>query len=186
MKGAELINQFYRWRKDFGRAFDIVDIHMMFPEASRPSLLTALSRHADAGLVVRVTRGIYCLQEDTNYPYLLEHAASKLRRGSVCYVSQESYLSEAGVISQQMIDQLILMTTGRTGSFTTPRGTIELRHTRRSIPELNALCTYNSERRVWIPPAWLAYEDLKSARRNLDLVDMSELKDLIDEESRQI
>ena len=87
----------------------------------------------------------------------MEEIALKLRPGELSYVSLESALSMYGWISQIPLGVLTVMTTGRTGQFKTPWGTIENTH-------------WDPNRKFMVATANAAYRDLKRAGRNLDLV----------------
>ena len=54
---------------------------------------------------------------EVHYPsdLVLYHAAARLRADALCYLSLESVLSDAGVISQIPINWITLMTSGRSG-----------------------------------------------------------------------
>ena len=73
-----------------------------------------LSRATKTGLLERVCRGIY-LYPVPDYPtgHLLFHAAARLRAGEFNYISLETVLSDAGVISQVPMNWISIMTSGR-------------------------------------------------------------------------
>ena len=59
-------------------------------------------------------RGLYQNgRTDVPTALVLHHAAAQLRNGCLLYLSLESVLSKCGVISQQPIDRIMLMTSGR-------------------------------------------------------------------------
>ncbi len=92
------------------------------------------------------------------------------------YISLESRLSEESVISQ-VPSRLTVVTTGKSKLFKTPFGMIEFTHTSRNPEDLVPRTRYDSQRRAFLASPFLAYEDLKNVRRNLDLIDYDELED---------
>ena len=81
---------------------------------SRAALQITLSRAVKSGLLERVCRGLYFYPNASPQDgLLLYHAAAKLRAGDFNYLSLESVLSDAGVISQVPIGWITLMSSGR-------------------------------------------------------------------------
>lgn len=126
-------------------------------------------------MLVRVCRGIY-LNPRTDYPagLVLYHTASKLRAGYFNYVSLESVLSDAGVISQIPINWITLMSSGRTytadcGDF----GNIEFIHTKKNPDDVAERLAYDNRIRLWRADVGLALKDMKYTGRPLDLIDRS-------------
>ena len=107
----------------------------------------------------------------------LDLIARNLRRGHVTYESLESMLSSYGVISQIPVDRRTYMTTGRSGEYHTPYGAIEFTHTSKSIASIAPELLHPESRGVPLATKHLALRDLKATRRNLDLVDYSQLDD---------
>jgi hypothetical protein len=102
-----------------------------------------------------------------------------LRPREVTYVSLESRLSEAGVISQ-VTTALTCMTTGSPGQFDTPWGTIEFTHTDR--PVVVGTDVHVRDDGVLEATAERAARDLRRVGRNTDLIDEATLADAISEE----
>lgn len=118
-----------------GNLFAVSDFYSVFPEHSYAALKVVLSRAVKHGLLMRVCRGIY-LKPRVEYPrgLILYHTAAKLRAGEFNYLSLETVLSEAGVISQVPIAWISVMSSGRSytvdcGEF----GSIEFIHTKKSL-----------------------------------------------------
>ena len=153
--------------------FTLADLHGTLPE-HRPGALRALVRRAEqAGLLRRICRGLY-LYSSVDYPrgLVLYHAAARLRADEFNYISLESALSDAGVISQIPMNWITLMSSGRSqvvncGDF----GTIEFVHTKKQPAALYEQLTYDTRCHLWRASVALAIRDMKVARRNLDLID---------------
>src|SRR5210317_1372177 len=79
--------------------FSASDLAAAVPECGQLPVL--LSRATKAGLLKRVCRGVYWYPV-ADYPreHLLYHAAARLRAGEFNFLSLETVLSDAGVISQ--------------------------------------------------------------------------------------
>lgn len=91
----------------------------------------ALHAHTKAGLIIRVAAGLYANPNSTVVPSdPLRTVAQYLRPNDVGYVSMEYALHARGALSQ-MPAVMTIMTTGRSGAFRTPFGTIEFIHTAR-------------------------------------------------------
>jgi predicted transcriptional regulator of viral defense system len=155
------------------------DLQAAVPEHCRLALL--LCRAQKAGLLKRVCRGIY-LYPRVNYPKGMElfHAAARLRAGQLNYLSLESALSDAGVISQIPINWVTLMSSGRSqvmdcGEF----GRIEFVHTVQLPAELAQELVYDAERRLWRASVRLALRDMRATRRSKDLLDLEVARELV-------
>jgi predicted transcriptional regulator of viral defense system len=144
-------------------------------------LAVLLSRATKAGLLKRVCRGIYF------YPVpgyaagnLLFHAAARLRAGEFNYISLETVLSDAGVISQVPMNWISLMTSGRShvvdcGDF----GNIEFVHTSQRPEDISAELAYDAERHLWRASVRQALRDMKATRRSMELVDEEVARELV-------
>ncbi len=144
-------------------------------------LAVLLSRATKAGLLKRVCRGIYF------YPMpgyssgnLLFHAAARLRAGEFNYISLETVLSDAGVISQMPMNWISLMTSGRShvvdcGEY----GHIEFVHTAQRPEELGGELTYDPDRHLWRASVRQALRDMKATRRSMELVDGEVARELV-------
>jgi hypothetical protein len=93
---------------------------------------------------------------------LLFHAAARLRAGEFNYISLETVLSDAGVISQVPMNWISLMTSGRShvvdcGDY----GHIEFVHTAQRPDDVSAELTYDPDRRLWRASVRQALRDMK-------------------------
>jgi hypothetical protein len=144
-------------------------------------LAVLLSRATKAGLLKRVCRGIY-FYPVPDYPaeHLLFHAAARLRAGEFNYISLETTLSDAGVISQVPMNWISLMTSGRShvvdcGDY----GHIEFVHTAQRPGDISDALSYDSERHLWRASVQQALRDMKATRRSMELVDKEAAHELV-------
>jgi hypothetical protein len=151
--------------------FSAADLQVACPSSSNPAVL--LSRASTAGILQRVCRGIY-LYPRVDYPRgrVLFHTAALLRANAFNYVSLETALSDAGIISQLPMDCITLMSSGRTnfvscGEF----GRVEFVHTARRPDDLAGQLAYDAACRLWRASPALALRDMRATRRDLNLVD---------------
>ncbi len=95
--------------------FSLQDLGAALPGLSPSAWKALLGRAEKSGLLRRVCRGLY-LYPDADYPagLVLYHTASRLRAHDFNYLSLESVLSDAGVISQIPMNWITLMSSGRT------------------------------------------------------------------------
>ncbi|MBN8456398.1 MAG: hypothetical protein J0M04_00935 [Verrucomicrobia bacterium] len=159
--------------------FAVSDLAGAVPGCAQLAVL--LSRAEKAGLLKRVCRGIY-LYRVPDYPieHLLFHTAARLRAGEFNYISLETALSDAGVISQVPFNWITLMTSGRShvvdcGDF----GHIEFVHTARRPDHVAGELAYDPDRRLWRASVRLAMRDMRATRRSMDLVDKEALHELV-------
>ena len=153
--------------------FTLTDLRAILPMHSDGAFKTLLSRASRSGLLVRVCRGVY-LYSAVEYPkgLLLFHIAALLRAGDFNYISLETVLSDVGVISQIPMNWITIMSSGRSsqvpcGSF----GTIEFIHTRKRAETLVGQLVYDERCHLWRAGVILASQDMKTTRRNMDLID---------------
>ena len=159
--------------------FSPSDLAAAVPECGQLAVL--LSRATKAGLLKRVCRGIY-LYPVPDYPagHLLFHAAARLRAGEFNYISLETALSGAGVISQVPMNWISLMTSGRShvvdcGDY----GHIEFVHTARRPDDVSGELIYDPNRCLWRASVRQALRDMKATRRSMELVDEEAARELV-------
>ena len=153
------------------------DLRALAPQLSDNAFRTLLSRAVSSGQIERVCRGIY-LYPGVDYPagLVLYHTAARLRANTFNYLSLESVLSEAGVISQVPIGWITLMSAGRGNEIRCGRhGTIEFIHTAKSPGSVADQLEYDARYRLWRASVSLALADMRATHRNMDLVDWSML-----------
>lgn len=147
----------------------------------RNYLKVMLKRLCDGGVLTRVAKGVYVNEDARCLPKDIRLAVVPLLRPrEVSYVSLESRLSEAGVISQATT-ALTLMTTGSGHVFETPFGVLDFTHTARpATPETGV--EYRPDDPIPHATVERAYDDLVRVGRNVGMVDQDELAEVIREE----
>jgi hypothetical protein len=162
-----------------GYLFTLEDLSSAFPGMNRDGIKNLMSRSVQKGILERVCSGIYLNPRAPFEPgYVLYHTAAKLRASCFTYLSLETVLSEAGIISQMPISWISLMTSGRSYTFDCGKwGSIEYIHTKKSPASLANQLSYDSRKRLWRASVQLALQDMRSAGRSLDLIDMEALED---------
>jgi len=153
--------------------FSSSDLSAIFPGQNKTALNAMVARAENNGIVQRVCRGLY-LNPRTDYPagLVLYHAAARLRANEFIYLSLESVLSDAGVISQVPMNWITLMSSGRNYTFNCGVfGHIEFIHSKRPIEKVTSRLSYDPRCRLWRASVSLALKDMKQTRRDTDLVD---------------
>jgi hypothetical protein len=143
-------------------------------------LAVLLSRATKAGLLKRICRGIY-LYPVSGYAAgnLLFHAAARLRADEFNYISLETALSDAGVISQVPMNWITLMSSGRSHVVNCgDHGHIEFVHTEQRPENLAGELSFDADRHLWRASVRQAVRDMKATRRNMDLVDEEAVHEL--------
>jgi hypothetical protein len=161
--------------------FTLADLRAALPDLSAAALKTLVSRAEQSGLLQRVCRGVY-LYGRVDYPrgLVLYHSAARLRAECFNYISLETALSDAGVISQVPINWITLMTSGRGNIIRCGAwGTIEFVHTRKRPEVVQSHLQYDRRCRNWRASVRLALQDMRDTRRSLDLVDWSMVDELV-------
>jgi predicted transcriptional regulator of viral defense system len=161
--------------------FALRDLEPVIPGLT-PAALKALAARAEkSGLLRRVCRGLY-LYPAVQYPagLVLFHAAARLRAHEFNYISLETALSDAGVISQIPMNWVTLMSSGRShiidcGTF----GHIEFIHTKKSADSVASQIQYDARCRLWRASVSLALRDMVSTRRNIELVNWEAANELL-------
>ncbi|HEY1245736.1 MAG TPA: hypothetical protein VGF29_13005 [Hyphomicrobiaceae bacterium] len=140
-----------------------------------------MKRLSDQRILVRAARGVYVNPQARSLPSDTRRGLLRfLRPREITYVSLESKLSEAGVISQ-IATALTCMTTGSRGRFETPWGAIEFTHTDRKIEVGSDVIVQDDG--TLEATVRTAARDLRRVGRNLDLVDEETLEQAIAEEN---
>lgn len=157
--------------------FSYKQARVLFADENEHAMYTALCRHTKKGVIERVCKGIWInpLSRFANNDTRLEELTCLLRPDSFSYVSLESVLSQASVISQQMFGYLTVMTTGASKTIKAPFGTLEMIHTKRPLTEVSSHKTPQGRVLPWADVK-TAYRDLKRVGRNVEMVDESQLE----------
>ncbi len=154
--------------------FQAEDFHAIFPHFTANNLHVLLSRAEKSGILERICNGIYLYPKSKYDPTLiLFKTASKIRSNCLNYISLETALSAHGIISQQLMGWLTVMTTGRRGIINCGHfGSIEFIQTKKTqniiMPHLH-LDTVSGM--LWADTE-LALQDMKATKRPMDLVDL--------------
>jgi predicted transcriptional regulator of viral defense system len=161
--------------------FTLNDLHSIFPQTSQAALRMLLGRAVKAGLLQRVCQGLYlypaAYQADG---LLLYRAATRLRASEFNYLSLESVLSDAGIISQLPMAWITLMSSGRNRIVDCGQwGRIEFIHTKRTATSLVEQVMWDNRLQLWRASVNLALQDMRYTRRNMDLVDWEIVNELV-------
>ena len=153
--------------------FMLSDMKAVLPGLSDTAFRGVVRRAEKQGILKRICRGLY-LYPKTDYPrgLILYHAAARLRADCFNYLSLESVLSDAGIISQLLMTWITVMTSGRSniidcGTF----GKIEFVHTEKKPTDLSSHLAYDPRIHLWRASVALAIKDMKRTRRPTDLID---------------
>ena len=161
--------------------FSLRDISVILPGHNAAAIKAVVGRAVQNGLLSRVCRGLF-LYPKVDYPagLVLYHAAAQLRANEFNYISLESVLSDAGVISQIPLNWITLMSSGRSyitncGSF----GHIEFIHTKKYPTNIETNITYDPRCRLWRASVALALRDMTLTGRNTNLVDREVAREFV-------
>jgi predicted transcriptional regulator of viral defense system len=153
--------------------FTLSDLRSVLPELSAGAFKAVLSRASKKKLLTRICRGLYFYPQQCQSTGLeLYHAAARLRTHEFNYISLETVLSDAGVISQIPLQWITLMSSGRSQTIEcTGLGHIEFIHTKKKPNDLIKQLHYDRQCHLWRADIALAIRDMKYTQRNLDLID---------------
>ncbi len=178
MKSLELLNRLKQLELQTQTAlFSYNQAKVLFADENEKTMYTALCRHAKNGVIERVCKGVWLnpLSRYANSDTRLEELALLLRPDHYNYVSMETVLSQASIISQQMFGYLTVMTTGSSKTIKATFGTLEFTHTKRDLIELSRHRVPEGHQLPWANID-TAYRDLKRSGRNVNMIDMDMLK----------
>ncbi len=171
------IKQLSQWLLQYANnkhyLFAFNDLRGLYPTLSDLAFKTLLSRAVHSQLLCRICRGIYLYEKAMPADgLLLYHVAVLLRANNLNYISLETSLSDAGVISQIPMNWISIMSSGRSSTISCGEyGTIEFIHTNQKPSELVNLIKYDQACGMWRATVSLAIRDMKAAHRNCDLID---------------
>lgn len=145
---------------------------ILFPLEPDESLRISLQRHVKSGVLKKVKKGLYANERARCCPSYdkLNALVPYLKPGEINYISQESRLSDLGIISQIPLTYLSLMTTGNSQTFKTCYGTIQFTNTKRNIEFILNHVNYSDFDHLLVADETLALRDLRRAGRNWGLV----------------
>lgn len=152
--------------------FALTDLSALLPEHNPGAFKSVISRLEKRGDLVRICRGIYVMPDCAlRGSELLGRVAARLRAGQFNYLSLETVLSDAGVISQIPMNRIMLMSSGRSSVISCgAHGTIEFVHTRKKAEDLAAELSYDARLHLWRASTALALRDMRDTRRDTGLV----------------
>lgn len=161
--------------------FAPADLRALLPDLSETAFKTLLSRAVSESYLSRICRGLYLYEKaNPDRGLILQHAVSKLRPLGLNYLSLESVLSDAGVISQIPINRIMVMSSGRSSVIDCgPWGSIEFVRTRQKPEELVGRLKYDTNCRLWRATVAQAIRDMKATHRSQDLIDWSVVNEFI-------
>lgn len=162
--------------------FTLPDLRSALPNLEPATFRVLVSRVEKQGLLQRVCRGLYRYPRTQGMEpgLLLYRAAARLRADTFNYLSLESALSDAGVISQIPVNWITLMSAGRSQLIDCGRfGHIEFVHTQRRPETLMDELTYDPRCQLWRASLRLALKDMRLTRRNTDLIDENALHESV-------
>jgi hypothetical protein len=153
--------------------FSLHDFRALYPNLSNSTFKALISRAASAGHLDRLCRGIYLYRRAMNYDGLmLFHIAAHLRANELNYISLETALSDAGIISQIPMNWISIMSSGRSNIISCGEfGTIEFVHTNQKPNDIMNQLSYDKNCGLWRANVPLALRDMKATHRNCDLID---------------
>ncbi|EAZ97684.1 type IV toxin-antitoxin system AbiEi family antitoxin [Marinobacter sp. ELB17] len=139
----------------------------LFPDLSAGAYRSLLRRAEKRGLLERVCKGIYQYAGNPDSSgSILFHAAALLRARNFNYISLETALSEAGLISQVPIAWITIVSTARSATINCGRfGTIEFLHTERAMSEIAGELNYDVSRHLFLASPTLALADMQRFNR---------------------
>jgi hypothetical protein len=139
------------------------DLHALVPEISDGAFRTLLSRAVREGYLVNAAT--------SHDGLMLYRIAARLRANELSYISLETALSDAGLISQIPMGRITVMCSGRSNTISCGRfGEIEFVHTSRKPADLMGQLSYDSRCHMWRASNELALRDMTLTHRNKDLI----------------
>lgn len=175
------MRQLRRLPESAERLYSLQDLRGLLPERGWEATKAIIFRLEQSGELERVCRGLYKLPEcSLSGTDLLARAAARLRAGQLNYLSLETVLSEAGVISQIPMGRLMLMSSGRSYVMScAPHGEIEFIHTAKTAGQVADELTYDGRYQLWRASVPLALRDMKDTRRDTGLVNLEEAHEFV-------
>ena len=111
---------------------------------------------------------------------LLGHTAARLRASHFNYLSLETVLSDAGIISQIPVSRITLMSSGRSNVISCGvYGSIEFVHTRKMAGDLAADLSYDKEVGLWRASCAQAVQDMRDTGRDTGLINWEAAREFV-------
>lgn len=157
------------------------DLRALFPQMSPGAFSALLARAASSGLLGHACRGLYVAPNVLpNDGRALFRFAARLRAHQFNYISLETVLSDAGVISQIPINTVFIMSSGRSNRISCgPWGAIEFVHTEQNPADIASELHYDQECGLWRASVAQALRDMRATKRSTDLVNQELAHELI-------
>ena len=163
------------------RVFALGDLRALLPEHGEGAFKSVVTRLERRGDLIRVCRGIYLFPDSSlRGSELLGRTAARLRADRFNYLSLESVLSSAGLISQIPVDRITVMSSGRSNTISCGvYGSIEFVHTRKTAAELAPHLSYDTHHCLWRASVQLALRDMRDTRRDTGLMKWEDVDELV-------
>lgn len=149
------------------------ELALMLGEPYIPAFTKFLADCVKKGVLRRVAKGLF---ESTLTPPEPDTAIykiiKKLRAGVLSYISLESQLSHTGDISQVLMGRVTVVTKGRSGTFSTPYGIIELTHTKKPMKSISSNLYFDTDIKMYRATTEQAIADLKNCNRNVHMLEV--------------
>jgi hypothetical protein len=179
MRLTQAVNLLDRFKSRKVYIFSRHDLGVIFQEED-DTLSSTIKRLTKEKFLEKVANGLYAAKGVNNGDgILLYKIAAHLRPRDINYLSNESVLSNLSIISQQMLDQITVMTTGRSGKFVTPFGAVEFTHSKRDPVKILKSTVKPDGMPIRFADKHIALRDLKRIGRNIDMVDMEEFHEQV-------
>ncbi len=153
--------------------FTSANLGVFFPDLSLAAIKMVLARAVKYKILIQFAHGLYLYPvQGLEYGKLLYMGIHKLRPGSLNYLSLETVLSQAGIISQVPFNWITVTTTGRSGILDCRQfGKIEFIHTSRKLKDISVHLTWDDHLKVLRADNHLALLEMRRCGRStLDLV----------------
>jgi predicted transcriptional regulator of viral defense system len=163
------------------RVFALSDLRALLPEHGEGAFKSVVTRLEKRGDLVRICRGVYQLPDSKlRGSALLGRTAARLRAHRLNYLSLETVLSDAGLISQVPMHRITLMSSGRTSVISCGvYGAIEYVHTHKKAGDLAPELSFDPWFGLWRASVPLALQDMRDTRRDTGVVRWDEIDELV-------
>lgn len=171
-KTDQLLFVFANAVKAGGGIHSAAELAFMLEQPCTQAFIKFLADRVKSGQLRRVVKGLYESALTPPEPdTAIYKIIKKLRSDVLSYISLESQLSHTGDISQLLMDRVTVVTKGRSGTFKTPYGVIELTHTKKPVGLIMPNLYFDSEINMYRANTEQALTDLKHCQRNLHMLE---------------